>query len=322
MTPSAKWIAAGAILALSGPAVLAAPFLSTDQNPFLAGFAISAPALLELERGTTASASLNWSSTALIQRSGTDLLTVDAETREWRIQIERAMGQSVVARLHIPYRTTGAGSLDGAIEGWHDFFGLPNGARSSLPRDRFRIDYRRGTASILSRQDTSFSGIGDLQFDIGVQLRNSESSATSLWSTVTLPTGDPDKFTGAGGIAGSAAIAHTQRLGSLELFGHVGAVVGGSWDILADQRRSAIGFAMIGVDYRATQHTTLTLQVDAHSAAFDDRGLDFLGPAYILTVGGGYTFSSGWRLQLGVAEDIKVEASPDVSFVMNLRKQW
>lgn len=283
---------------------------------------MSAPARIASERTTTTNLSLNWSSTALIQQSGNELLVVDAETREWRVQIERSFGNGYAVRLHLPFRTTGAGSLDSAIGRWHDVFGLPNGARSDLPRDRFRLDYRHGTASVMSLSDTSYSGLGDLQLEFGKQLRTNESSATGLWSGISLPTGDADELSGNGGVSGFVAIAHTQRLGSFELFGHVGARFSKSDDPLKDQRRSAFWIAMLGTEYRATRNTSFTMQLDAHGAAFDDHGLDYLGQAYILSFGGQYAFSSQWTLQLGVAEDVKVEASPDVSFLFNLRKRW
>ena len=34
------------------------------------------------------------------------------------------------------------GTLDGFIDDWHDFFGLPEGTRPVLPRDQLNIAYR------------------------------------------------------------------------------------------------------------------------------------------------------------------------------------
>ncbi|HKQ31266.1 MAG TPA: DUF3187 family protein, partial [Burkholderiales bacterium] len=62
-------------------------------------------------------------------------------------------------------------------------------------------------------------------------------------------------------------------------------------------------------------------QLDAHTSAYDSN-LDFLGDAVVLTVGGDYRFSSGWRLDLGVSEDIAVEHSPDVVFVIGVKQGW
>jgi Protein of unknown function (DUF3187) len=62
--------------------------------------------------------------------------------------------------------------------------------------------------------------------------------------------------------------------------------------------------------------------VDAHSAVFDSNDVDFLGDAVLLSVGGSYEFTSDWQLTLGVSEDIAVESSPDVTFVVAIRKTF
>jgi hypothetical protein len=66
---------------------------------------------------------------------------------------------------------------------------------------------------------------------------------------------------------------------------------------------------------------SLKAQIDAHTAAFDSD-LDFLGDAIVLTVGGDYRFTSGWLMDIGVSEDIAVEHSPDVVFVLSVKRDW
>lgn len=311
----------GALLALASAAANAAPFPSTDQNPLLGGFSFTAPARLAPAKQTNVELGLNWSSTAAIQQSGNDALTIDAESREWRLQVEHTFGEHFSARVQLPYRTTDGGTLDSVIENWHSLFGLPNGDRSQLARNQLHIDYRRGSTTLLSYGDSSYSGIGDVVIDLGWQLRASEVSATSIWSSVSLPTGDVEKLSGTGAFAGSLIVAHTRKISSrFEVFGHVGASLRGASDLLSDEQESTIWLAMIGTDYRTTANLTLTLQLDAHSATFADAGLDMMGSAYILSFGGEYAFPTGWRLQFGVAEDIKVEASPDVSFLVRVKK--
>jgi hypothetical protein len=82
-----------------------------------------------------------------------------------------------------------------------------------------------------------------------------------------------------------------------------------------------VGTAMLGISGRFWQHVELTVQLDGHTAAFDDTQLGYLGPATMLTFGGAILLDSGWRLSLGVSEDIVVEASPDVVFVLGLSRE-
>lgn len=309
------------MLALCGASAVAAPFPSSDPNPLLAGFALTAPARLQSNGQSSAQIAIEWSSTAVVQQTGNEALTVDAESRELRLGLQRAFGERFEARIQLPYRTTGGGSLDGPIESWHDFFGLPNGPRASLPRGRLNIDYRRNGITVVKIADTDLSGAGDIALDFGYRLQDAATRATSLWAGVLLPTGDEDKLTGNGAVGGSLAVAHTQKLHDrFELFGHVAVHLRGSGEILESQRKSLVWSAMAGTDYRATSRLTITAQFDSHSATFNDTGLDLLGAAHIFTFGGDYAWPSGWRLQVSVAEDVKVEASPDVTFALTLRK--
>ncbi len=313
----------GAGLLLAALNAAAAPFPSTDQNPLLGGFSFSAPAHLPPPRQTAAQLTLNWSSTAALQQSGADTLIVDAESREWRLGIERAPNERLVLRAELPYRSTSAGMLDSAIERWHDFFGLLNGDRSQLQRDRLRIDYRRSGNVRLDHHDTSLSAVGDLTLSAGWQIQAKEKSATSVWSAITLPTGDADKLTGTDTVTGTMAIAHSFTAGKhFELFGHAGVHFSDSDKPLPEHRKSMRWLAMVGTDYRITRELTFTLQLDGHGAPFESTGMDLMGEALILTFGGDYVFPSKWRLQIGVAEDIQVEASPDVTFTMSVGKRW
>ena len=75
-----------------------------------------------------------WSS-----KAATETLIVDAETREARLTLQAPLSDRFAFQLQLPYRYTGAGNLDGFIDGWHDAFGLPDGARSQLPSDAIDI---------------------------------------------------------------------------------------------------------------------------------------------------------------------------------------
>src|SRR4030095_12952638 len=110
---------------LIAAAAAADPFPARDLNPLLAGFGLPSalPARLAGESWTIA-ADLNWASTSLVQRAGAERLIVDAETREARVTIARSWSSGFAAQLEIPYRYTGGGVLDEAIDSWHDMFSL------------------------------------------------------------------------------------------------------------------------------------------------------------------------------------------------------
>jgi hypothetical protein len=75
------------------------------------------------------------------------------------------------------------------------------------------------------------------------------------------------------------------------------------------------------VGFRALPSLELKAQIEGHTAVFDGSDLDYLGDAVMLTVGGALHFGSGWRLDLGVSEDLAVESAPDVVFVIGFAKE-
>ena len=86
---------------------------------------------------------------------------MDAEVIETRFHVEHSFWPKISLRAELPWRRVSGGSLDGFIENWHDFFGLPNGSRNRLPRDELLIEYRMADKTLLL-VDESASGIGDI----------------------------------------------------------------------------------------------------------------------------------------------------------------
>lgn len=310
-------------LLLIAPLAEADPFPTRDLNPLLGGFGLPSalPARIAGESWSVAT-DLNWASTALVQRADAELLVVDAETREARVTIGRSWSNGFAAQLELPYRYTGGGVLDDAIDSWHDFFDLPAGARSSMPTDRMRIVYQRAGATLIN-MDSSVSGLADASLDLGYSLRSTSTTAVSAWLSVKVPTGDADRLTGSGATDVSLAIAGEHALSdSWSVFGQAAVTRLGEGERLSTQQRDVVWSGFAGVGWRAWRGLQLKAQVNAHSAVFEDTDLDFLGDAVVLTVGGDYRFESGWRFDVGVSEDIAVESASDVVFVFGLRRDW
>lgn len=311
-------------LATFSTPVFADPFPTRDQNPLLAGYGIPMPmpARVAPSGQWRFAADLNWGSTAVEQAGASEALLVDAETRELRLTVGRGFGDRWMVQLQLPYRDTDAGDLDGFIDGWHDFFGLPDGARSDMPRDRFLIAYERNSRTVFERQ-ASVQGFADASADLGYRLLANERTAISAWLNLKLPTGDADELTGSGATDIGLTLAGEHRFGqSWSAYGQVAVTWLGEGDLLSYAQRSVVWSALAGVDVNLWRGLDAKLQFDAHSAVFDDSALDFLGDALVLTIGGAYRFQSGWTLDAGVSEDIRVDASPDVVFVLGLRRTF
>jgi Protein of unknown function (DUF3187) len=311
-----------AVLLISTQAA-ADPFPARDLNPLLGGFGLPSalPARVSGDAWSIA-ADFNWASTSLAQRAGTERLIVDAEVREMRVTIGRSWPNGFAAQLEVPYRYTGGGVLDSAIDSWHDAFGLPEGARASMPQDRIRIAYaRRGT--LLLDVQSSTDGLGDIALDVGRSLYAQPSGAAAVWLSIELPSGDAERFTGSAATDVSLAIAGERHLGeNWSAYGQAGVTRLGRGERLADQQQDIVWSGLAGIGWHAWRGLELKAQLDAHTAVFDEAEVDFLGDALVLTVGGDYRFASGWQLDIAVSEDIAVESASDVVFVFGLRRSW
>lgn len=307
----------------STAASAAAPFATRDLNPLLAGFGLPSalPARLTSESWSVAT-DVNWASTSLAQRADAEQLIVDAEVREARVTIGRSWPSGFAAQLELPYRYTGGGVLDHAIDGWHELFSLPEGARATMPTDRVRIVYDHADARLIDI-GSSASGLADVSLDLGYSLRSTTATAVAAWLSIKLPTGDVDRLTGTGATDVSLAIAGEHDLSKdWSVFGQAGVTWLGDGDRLPAQQRDVAWSGLAGVGWRAWRGLELKAQLDAHSAVFDGTDLDFLGDALVLTVGGDYRFASGWQLDVAVSEDIAVESASDVVFLFGLRRGW
>jgi hypothetical protein len=309
------------VLATTAPldAVFADPFPSRDQNPLLMGLGLPRPTPSALPSSWALAVDFNWGSSALIQSAAGENLVVDAETRETRLTLRRALGERFALQASLPYRYVGPGSLDGFIDDWHDAFGLPEGSRRTLPQDRLALAYARDGATLLDEYE-GYEGLGDASLDLGLQLRRDASSALSAWLSIELPTGE-DAFISNDGVDVSLIAAGERRWGERwSLFGQAAVTHLASGAVLETHQRSVVWSGLAGVSVRALPSLELKAQLDAHTAAFDSD-VDYLGEAVILTVGGALHFDSGWRLNLGVSEDIAVESAPDVVFVLGVSKE-
>jgi hypothetical protein len=310
-------------LLLAASSAAADPFAVRDQNPLLAGFGVPSamPARFAATGGWSLGADLHWGSTALAQQRGSEILLVDAETREARLTLQGALTERIALQLQLPYRYTGAGNLDGFIDTWHDVFGLSEGARSALPSDQLNVSYTRAGSSLLN-MTSSRGGLADVQAALGYEMTASAATALTAWLSIKLPSGDADKLTGSGATDVALLLAGQHRLDSRwSVFGQAAVTWLGDGEFIPARQRSVVWSGLAGLSWQAWRGLSLKAQVDAHTAAFDSE-LDFLGQAIVLTVGGNYRFVSGWQLDLGVSEDIAVEHSPDVVFVMALKRDW
>jgi hypothetical protein len=315
-------VAAACVLAHT--AAYGEPLVVRNQHPIamLYGLPTPLPARLPKPRDGRIGLAVNWANFAVTEARGPFEFTLDGEIVESRVDATYGLTDMVALHGEVAFRSLSAGSLDATIESFHDALGLPNGSRDKLPDDQLLLAYAvEGVDEF--RLDRDASGFGDVPLAIGYQLRASDAGALSGWLSVKLPTGSVDDLTGSGAVDVALSLAAARQLGERgQAFGQVNLAWLGEGDLLPALQEDFAWSATGGASWNAWRGLDLTAQFDANSAVLDSGLDDFDGGALVLTFGGTWRTSGGWRFDFGLSEDIQTDASPDVVFNFAARRDF
>lgn len=303
---------------LVAPAAFADPsfFAVRDQNPLVRGAYLPLPPEPGLEgEGLSLTAGFQWSNTVNIEATPQEALSVDEETFELDLSLAHRLG-SWRFRATLPVENRSAGVLDGAIDDWHRFWGLPRGERPDRPRYAYAVDYVNGAG--VSVEAPTGTALGDLALEAGRVLLEHDGSSLALFAGLEAPTGSRSRLTGNGELDAALWLEAGTGLGDrFALAARAGATHQGSGSLVP--MRSSVGFGTLALEFRATPGFSAALQVDAHSAIAQGSALKFLSSAALLSFGGRYRLASGSIVEAAVVEDIAVDHSPDVTFHVGWR---
>jgi len=256
-----------------------------------------------------------------------ELIVLDGETYVTDLVLGYGINERLTFGVEVPWVAYNGGIFDGAIETWHDLWGLPNGARGG-PNNELFISYLRNGATVFTL-DSSGSGIGDVRLQAAYRLVGSDHAGLGavLRAGVKLPTGDADSLRGSGATDFFLDLAVRKEfalpLGELVLLVHAGALLLGDGEVLGQLQRAAVGFAGAGTVWRLSERWRFNLQIYAQSSYFDSE-LEALGSdSLALVAGGSYTWvEKDLRLSVGILENLITDMIPDVALQIRLTKDF
>lgn len=302
-----------------------APFRVTNQSPLVQIFGLPPAAGGQT---LTAGASelllgLDVASHFTEDTRGRETIVLDGETYRLALALRYGLAGGVEVGAEIPWVSHDGGFLDGFIEGWHDFFGLPQGGRDRASRNQLLFQYGEdGTEEL--RLDESADGLGDIRLTAAWPLVQQSSAAAALRASLKLPTGDSDRLLGSGStdlalwLTGDRT--YPSAWGEFALYGSGGVLLLSDGDILPGRQRNLAGFATAGGGWRPLDWLAFKLQFDGHTPLYDSD-LTELGESLQLTVGGTLDWGNT-ALDIGVGEDLVVDSAPDVLFHLALRTRF
>jgi hypothetical protein len=282
------------------------------------------PRLLAKGR-TRISAQFDLASNATFNSRGGEDIIFDGETFIATLGIRYGMTEQLQLGIDLPWIRHSEGFLDSFIDSWHDFFGLSKGDRDALGKDNLNYSYTRN-AEELFLVDQSKDGLGDLRLNLAWNFKSTDRSAYTLRTQLKAPTGDADKLTGSDAWDASLSVSAQH---DMTLFGDQGAVwwgAGGSWlgdgDVVEDSVEEFAVSGWLGGGWAPLDWLALKLQLGSHTALYDS-GLTELGdPALVLTLGGTIGLGEKTVLDVGVGEDLVVDASPDVTLHLAIKHSF
>jgi hypothetical protein len=313
-----------AALGMAGPAARAEPFNVRNQHPLamLYGLPAALPARLPSSGGGRAGLAAHWANFAVSEAGDRFAHTLDGEVIETRLEATYGLAERIALHGEVAFRSLGGGSLDGVIDDFHEALGLPNGSRDNLPEDELLISYTVDGETAW-RLDRDASGVADVPLALGYQLHASDRGALSGWLSVKLPAGRVEDLTGSGAIDVALSLAGERGIGERgQLFAQVNLAWLGEGDFLPALQEDLAWSLLAGASWNAWRGLDLAAQLDANSAVLDSGLDDFDGGALVLTFGGAWRTSGGWRFEVGLSEDIQADASPDVVFNFAARRNF
>jgi hypothetical protein len=307
---------AGALLLLAGAASPAAageaPLPLHNQSALARGFAL--PAIGQdavLGSGQSAAAArFDLTSEYHTQAEGAESVVLDGEADLLTLAWRRGLAAGWEWSAEPPLLHQGGGFMDGAIENWHDFWGLPQGGRPEAPQDRFLFQYVRNGQTLLDVRGGG-SRLGDAKLGLGWQ--------AAPWLAVRgeakLPTGKQADLSG--GVLGAALwldAALPFDAGSIfSGFASAGVSINDDSEVLDDLREPFVVFGGGGLAARIGPQFAVLAQAYAHSALYRGPELDPFRAALQLSLGVRWHASERLSFDLAVQEDPIVSSSPDFS---------
>jgi len=302
----------------SGAAGADGGYATRDLNPILQPIYLPTLATFKQGDGWKIDHSFYVTNTMQKESKGDERLSIDVENYRYELGL-RYRRDNWLARAELPFVANSGGELDGAIDSWHEFWGLPEGDRNDYPNNRVDVKYQRD-GKLEYKQGHSSSGIGDIALAVGYQLNEQ----WAWFAGIELPSGDSGDYSGNEEIDSALWVTYQREIDQkLGVFALVGASFPGSGDYLGGHVESTIWVAQTGFDYRLYPAVIANLQLDMHSQSVEGSKLDAFGNSVQVVAGVGFPRLLGeHRLDLFFSEDILVDTAPDISFGLRLSRSY
>jgi len=309
------------------------PFYTFNQSPLVQIYGLPAAesAIIQPPGHAWSLLAIDVASNYTSHVTNRESILLDGESDRLTLAVRYGLTDRLEMGMDLPWVGYNGGIFDNFVEGWHRFFGLPQGGRTRAPHDRLLFTYSKDDQERL-RLDNANSGIGDIRLNSGWQLYHEggpNPCALALRASLKLPTGSSSELRGSGStdfalwLTASDDFPLSKWWGHVTLFGAAGALAMTNGQVLKDQQQNLAGFGSLGMGWSPRDWIALKTQVSLHSPFYQGSDLGELSRTAVqLLIGGTLAFSSQTALDIAVSEDARVATSPDVALHLGLSHQF
>jgi hypothetical protein len=292
-------------------------------NPFPLYTHLNAPALESPAVRDAVGVNLTYSSNYFRHGSTHWSAWMDLETLTVQFRLKKRFGSRLELGLDLPFLSFNSGFMDGFLNWYHGAFGLPDYGRSRAPANRFTYTINKGGRTVVEGQPGQL-GLGDIRLSGKYALLDSSHFlALSLKTDLELPTGDPEKGYGSGGLDWGLALLFEKAIAPcLSAFANVGVVFPGPWKAMQDIDLNTYYHGGLGLEWSITKTMTALTQAWIQTSPLPQTGISSLDrPAVLWAIGGRYHFTKTF-LELSFTEDPNTAGAPDFSIQLNLKRKF
>lgn len=261
-----------AVMALLGTAMCASgeervalgPIPFRTQNPlYLQVLGQSPSGARVLEKGrTTVRFDLNCSNILELQKRGGDEVRIDMELSRLAVTLCYGLGNDAELSVELPFLYGAGGSFDHVIEEFHQLFGFPNHPRELVADYGFEYNISAEDVVVynLSRMRP---GIGDIAVGVKhVLWAQTDRRPGAAWSLrCKLPTGEPARGTGSGGIDVGIGLALEENVSRWNWYANFDLIAVSKHELLGEFYKSGIFAWLLAVEYGFGSATSATVQI-------------------------------------------------------------
>lgn len=258
---------------------------------------------------------LAYSSLWLRGSAGTRRFEMDGEYLRAATRLQLGLGEGLEFGVELPVAHTSGGFLDAFVIDYHSWFGFPDQARDTSPRNEYAIGASRNGQSLWSVDEDGFAWLDvPLQLTWTVVEPAEHRPGLALRGAVELPTGDADRGYGSGGVDASLGMLVQHRTGPLSWYGHVQHTFAST---PRATRRAGLTFADVSslggaVELPLGDTLAALVQVEWETSTLRNLDAPVVSRDQLqLWVGGRLQLDSAWAVEVGFGEDLQGLVSPD-----------